>query len=170
MFKNFLTEIKRPPGNLRIGISASALTLAWHLHRHWKILNKLFKFLLAAREMFGSFRTKHLWWSPFKSPCKPSFKLSIKLLRAAINIKKYTFLLISDTFISNVRLKLTKNEAKAKQHPEAELLLFENYSLFLSTFSSKINRRYLKKYQKQMTLFKCGYIINDNENETEIEN
>ena len=32
-------------------------------------------------------------------------------------------------FISNTRLKLAKNQAKAKQHPEAEVLLFENYSL-----------------------------------------
>ena len=30
---------------------------------------------------------------------------------------------ISSTFISNARLKLAKNQAKAKQHPEAELLL-----------------------------------------------
>ena len=27
--------------------------------------------------------------------------------------------------MSNARLKLAKNQAKAKQHPEAELLLFE---------------------------------------------
>ena len=31
-------------------------------------------------------------------------------------------------FISNRRLKLTKYQANAKQHPEAELLTFENYS------------------------------------------
>ena len=35
---------------------------------------------------------------------------------------------ISNTFISNARLKLTKNQANAKQHAEAELLLFGNYS------------------------------------------
>ena len=29
-------------------------------------------------------------------------------------------------------LKLAKNQANAKQHPEAELLLFENYSHSLS--------------------------------------
>ena len=27
----------------------------------------------------------------------------------------------------NARLKLVKNQANGKQHPEAELLLFENY-------------------------------------------
>ena len=51
---------------------------------------------------------------------------------------------ISNTFISNARLKLakTKQKTKAKQHPEAELSLFENYSLCLSTSSSIKNRRH----------------------------
>ena len=31
---------------------------------------------------------------------------------------------ISNTFVSNNRLKLVKNQAKAKQQPEAELSLF----------------------------------------------
>ena len=36
--------------------------------------------------------------------------------------------------------------------------------------SSKNNRRYCKnKYKKQISLFKFGYMINDNENEAEIE-
>ena len=37
-------------------------------------------------------------------------------------------------------MKLAKNQAKAKQHPQAELLLFENYSLSSSSLS-KSNRR-----------------------------
>ena len=37
--------------------------------------------------------------------------------------------LISNTFISNIRLILVKNLAKAKQYSEAELLLFENCML-----------------------------------------
>ena len=45
-------------------------------------------------------------------------------------------------------LKLAKNQAKAKQHPEAELLLFENYSLSSSTLSSKNKRIYSKKRTK----------------------
>ena len=45
-------------------------------------------------------------------------------------ILSYTRFFINNTFISNARLKLAKNQANAKQHPEAELLLFENYSLF----------------------------------------
>ena len=38
-----------------------------------------------------------------------------------------------------------QKQSKAKQHPEAELLLFENYSLFSSMLSSKNNRRYILK-------------------------
>ena len=52
---------------------------------------------------------------------------------------------ISDTFISKARLKLAINQANAKQHPEAELLLFENYSHPSSTLSSKSNGTYSKK-------------------------
>ena len=53
-------------------------------------------------------------------------------------------LYISNTFISNVRLKLAKNQADAKQHPEAELLLFENYLHSSSTLSSKNSRSFIK--------------------------
>ena len=52
---------------------------------------------------------------------------------------------VSKIFISNVSLKLAKYQANAKQHPEVELLLFENYSHSLSTLSSKSNRTYSKK-------------------------
>ena len=38
-----------------------------------------------------------------------------------------------------------KNQAVARQHPETELLLFENYSHSSSTLSSKDNRIYSKK-------------------------
>ena len=56
---------------------------------------------------------------------------------------------MGNTFISNVSLKLTKNLAKAKQHPEAELLLFENYSLFFHLpYHPKIIGNILKNVQK----------------------
>ena len=55
---------------------------------------------------------------------------------------------ISSTFISNTRLQLAKNQANTKQHLEAKLLLFENYSLSSSTLSSKIIRDILKDAQK----------------------
>ena len=58
--------------------------------------------------------------------------------------------LVTQFFISNARLKLSKNETRAKQYPEAKLLLFENYSLS----SSKNNRIYSKKCtKKQVGLF-----------------
>ena len=49
-------------------------------------------------------------------------------------------------FISNAKLELRKNQAKVKQHPESEFLLFENYSSISSSMlSSKTNIRYSKK-------------------------
>ena len=50
-------------------------------------------------------------------------------------------------------MKLAKNQSKAKQHPEVELLLFENYSLSSSTLSYKNNRR----YSETCTRNKCLY-------------
>ena len=41
-----------------------------------------------------------------------------------------------------------KNQGKAKQHPEAELLVFENYSFSSSTLSSKNNKRHSKNVPK----------------------
>ena len=43
-------------------------------------------------------------------------------------------------FCSVIRLKFAKTQARAKQHPKAELLLFENYSLSSSTLSSTNDR------------------------------
>ena len=54
---------------------------------------------------------------------------------------KYTLFFISNTFISNARLKLEKNEANTKQHFEAEHSLFENYSLSSSTWPSKNSKK-----------------------------
>ena len=69
--------------------------------------------------------------------------------------------------MSNVTLKMAKNQPNVRQHSEAELLLFENYSLSSSKISSK-NRRYSKKYTKN----KCvcfNEVIHDNKNEIENE-
>ena len=46
---------------------------------------------------------------------------------------------ISNTFICNTRLKLTKNQACAKQHLENEFLLPENYPHCSSTMLSQKN-------------------------------
>ena len=45
-------------------------------------------------------------------------------------------------------MKLAKNQANAKQHPEAELCLFENYSHSSSTLLPKNNKTYSKNKQK----------------------
>ena len=73
-------------------------------------------------------------------------------------------------FISNAKLKLAKNQASAKQYPEAELLLFENYSHSSSMLSSKNRRIYSKKLAKeQVGLYSWDYEINHHENEDENE-
>ena len=75
-------------------------------------------------------------------------------------------LFISNTFISNARLKLPKNRVKAKQHSEAELLLSENYSLSSPTLSLGNNWRYTEKmYIKQVRLLKRRNMINENKAE-----
>ena len=51
-------------------------------------------------------------------------------------------------FISNAKMKLAKNQANAKQHPEAELLVFGNYSHSSPGLSSKNNRTYSKNKRK----------------------
>ena len=55
---------------------------------------------------------------------------------------------VSNTFVSNTRLKLAKNQTKSKQNPGAELLPFENYTLSPFMLSSKTNMRYSKKCAK----------------------
>ena len=47
---------------------------------------------------------------------------------------------------------MAKNQANAKQHPWAELLLFENYSLSSSILPSKTNAKYSKKWAKNKCL------------------
>ena len=75
---------------------------------------------------------------------------------AATNVKNELmnymfFFYISNTFTSNARLKLPKKkyQVNAKQHPEAELLLFENYSHSSFTLSFKNNRTYSKNYPNE---------------------
>ena len=60
----------------------------------------------------------------------------------------YNIHVISNTFISNARLKFARNQAKAKQHPQAELLLFDNYLLSHPRYHPKILRDILKNMQK----------------------
>ena len=60
----------------------------------------------------------------------------------------YTFFFISNTLTSNTELILAKNQANAMQHPEAELLLFRNYSHSSLTLSSKNNWTYSENIRK----------------------
>ena len=48
-------------------------------------------------------------------------------------------------------MKFAKDQEKAKQHPEAELLLLRNYSLSSSLLSSKNNKRYSETCAKTST-------------------
>ena len=59
-------------------------------------------------------------------------KLNLALSRKTLAISIHAFF-ISNTCMRNGRLKLPKNQANAKEDPEAELLLFENYSHSSST-------------------------------------
>ena len=52
---------------------------------------------------------------------------SKKVLLQKVSDKQVHSFFISNTFLSNGRLKLERNHAKAKQYPQAELLLFGNY-------------------------------------------
>ena len=81
----------------------------------------------------------------------PSAQHHCKLKSVGI---KHTSCFLSNTLISNTRLNLAKNQAKTKQHPEVELLLFENYLLFSSMLSSKTIIRCSKNVQKN----KCVYL------------
>ena len=65
-------------------------------------------------------------------------------------MKRYTRFFISNTFISNARPKTAKNQAKAKQQPQAERLLIKNYPLASSTLSSKNNSEYFQQIAKSM--------------------
>ena len=60
-------------------------------------------------------------------------------------LRDAAFFVISNTFMSNARLKLAKNQAHAKQHLQAEHLMFGNYLDSSSTLSSKSNRTYTKR-------------------------
>ena len=63
----------------------------------------------------------------------------------------YTLFLYKQHFLSNTRLKLATSQAKPKQHPEAELLLFENYFLLYPCYHLKAVGDILKNVQKAIT-------------------
>ena len=52
---------------------------------------------------------------------------------------------ISNTFTRNDRLKLAKNQANPKQHPETELLLFERYHYHLMIIGHILEKKQKNK-------------------------
>ena len=54
-------------------------------------------------------------------------------------------------------MEFAKNQAKAKQHPEAELLPLKNYSLSSSTLSPKNDKRYSETCAKNK--YFCFHVI-----------
>ena len=62
------------------------------------------------------------------------------------------FFFISNTFTNNARLRLAKNQVNVKQHPETELLVFENFSHSSSCYYPKIIH-ILKNKQKNKCVF-----------------
>ena len=104
-------------------------------------------------------------WVTTKKKPHGNFKVDIEVLQILLNCYSNFYLIPKalyrniaifsqsiqkqNPFIrSNTRLKLAKNQAEAKQHPEAELLLFENHSLSSFLLSSKNKRRHSKSVQK----------------------
>ena len=69
-------------------------------------------------------------------------------MERAFDFKFFRITFVSNTFLSNARLKLAENQVKSKQYPKTELLLFQNYSLSSSTLPSKNNKTYSKKCTK----------------------
>ena len=59
----------------------------------------------------------------------------------------YMFFVISNTFISNARLKLAKAYGKAKHQHQVELSLLENVSLLYPRYYPKMLRDILKYVQ-----------------------
>ena len=62
------------------------------------------------------------------------------------------FFYIKNTFYKQHDAEITKNQAKAKQHSEAELLLFENCSFLHSCYHPKLIWNILKNMQKARRL------------------
>ena len=99
------------------------------------------------------------------------FRLSFALLSLKIElyILIHVFFYIRNTFINNARLRLAENQTSARQHPEAEVLIFEHYLHSSTTLSSKSTRAHRKKNAKEQGyLYSWDYTINHNEYDEKI--
>ena len=82
------------------------------------------------------------------SSCKPINLISLKLQRSSRKelSRSYARFFYKQYFYKQSQTDIgTENQVHAKQHPEADLSLFENYSHSLLTLSSKNDRTYCKK-------------------------
>ena len=98
-----------------------------------KMLNKLTESI--PNKMFNTIKLFLSIFNIFKYWLCIKRKLNLTAVNTRLLL--YTLYLISNTFISNARLKMAKTQENAKQHPEAELLLFENYSIFIHVIIQK---------------------------------
>ena len=103
----------------------------------WKVNSRIEGFNIYRRQIVTGTELK-IWGGTTKSTqwecnCCENFRISWD-----------THFFINNTFISKARLKLVKNWAKAKRHPEARLSPFEIFLLSSCTLSSKNERRYKK--------------------------
>ena len=80
-------------------------------------------------------------------------KGQITCKKVAVDYAAFIFVLYTlvykQHFYKQHQAEIGKNQANAKQHPEAERLTFENFSHSSSTLSSKKNRTYSKKSAKK---------------------
>ena len=60
--------------------------------------------------------------------------LFVKMDSISLILKENTCFFINNTFVSNARLILEKNQANAKQQPEGESLLCDTFELLFFTF------------------------------------
>ena len=91
---------------------------------------------------------------PFGGGPKPhAGEFRDELFQWFVDVHATCFFFMKNTFISNARLKWTKNQVNATQHHEVECLLFENYWLSSSTSSSKSSWRNFKECAKRNCLF-----------------
>ena len=58
---------------------------------------------------------------------------------------------ISNTFVSNIKQKLTKNQANAKQYPEVELLLL--FTSFIHVVIQKMIGHILTKEKENVCMY-----------------
>ena len=65
----------------------------------------------------------------------------------------YIHIFYKQCFYKQHQVKLAKNQAKARQHPEAKLLLIESHLLSSSMLSFKTTLRYSKNVQKTSVSF-----------------